>query len=216
MDRRRFFGLTGTSLAGFTAATLLGCRGQQVGEVMKDNKKDLVGNTAAGAETFKPLIEEAVGKLLARQSAGLQPASVPAPAPKRICFVGLKNKSSEELFDFKDQIVEIIDTRINTSQVFAQISREFFVAGLREAQLQPDDLFVPTKQRQFIKVMESQGSPIDYLLFASLTSGTTRSTNDNTQKDYLLTLELVNIQTGTPDKESASIRKGYRKSHGLR
>ncbi|AMV26396.1 hypothetical protein VT84_18505 [Gemmata sp. SH-PL17] len=216
MDRRRFFGLAGTSLAGFSASALLGCRGQQVGEVMKDNKKDLVGNTAAGAETYKPLIDEALGKLLARQGAGLQPVSAPVPTPKRICFVGLENKSSEEIGDFKEQIIETIDTRISTSQTFSQVSRKFTEAGLREARLRPDELFLPAKQRQFLAVMESAGAPFDYLLFATVTSGTTRSTSDNTQKDYMLTLELVNIQTGTPDKESASIRKGYRKSHGLR
>lgn len=213
MNRRRFIGLAGTSFAGI--ATLLGCRGQQVGEVMKDNKKDLVGNTAAGAETYKPLIDEALGKLLARQNAGLQPAAAPAPVAKRICFVGLENKSSEEIGDFKEQIIEIIDTRINTSGTFVQISRKFTEAGLREARLRSDELFLPAKQRQFLAVMESQGAPFEYLLFATVTSGTTRSA-DATQKDYLLTLELVNIQTGVPDKESASIRKGYRKSHGLR
>ena len=133
----------------------------------------------------------------------------------RICFVGLENKSSEELGDFKEQIIEIIDTRINTSQVFVQISRKYAEAGLREARLRPDELFVPANQRRFLAIMEAQGKPFDYLLFATVTSGTTRA-NDTTQKDYLLTLELVDIQTGTPDKESASIRKGYHKSHGLR
>lgn len=209
MDRRRFLGLVGSSFAGGTA--LVGCRAQQVGEVMKDGKKDTVGSHAAGAETYKPLIDEALGKLLARQGAGLQPASAPGPVRKRICFVGLENKSSEEIGDFKEQIIEIIDTRINESQVFEQISRRFTEAGLRETRLRSDDLFLPANQRKFLAVMESQGAPFDYLLFAKITSGTTRN-NDATQKDYLLTLELVNIQTGTPDKESASIRKGYRKS----
>ena len=50
------------------------------------------------------------------------------------------------------------------------------------------------------------------MLFATLTSGTTQSNNDQ-QRDYLLTLELVNIQTGSFDKESAKVRKGYHKSH---
>ena len=156
------------------------------------------------------MLLEALGKLLARQSAGVQPVSAPAPAPKRVCFVGLENKSSEELGDFKEQIVEVIDTRINNSGAFVQISRRFTEAGLRAARMRPDELFLPANQRNFLGIMESQGAPFDYLLFATVTSGTTRS-NDTTQKDYLLTLELVNIQTGTPDKESASLRKGYRK-----
>ena len=210
MDRRSFFAAGVGSVVG-----LAGCRQTQVGKVMREDQADLSGSHAAGAETYKPLIDDALGKLLARQNSGLQPVSVPPPAPKRICFVGLENKSSEDLGDFKDQIVEIIDTRINTSGVFQQISRRFTEAGLREARLRPDELFLPVNQRKFLIVMESQGQPFDYLLYATVTSGTTRD-NGNTQKDYLLTLELVNIQNGTPDKESASIRKGYHKKHTLK
>lgn len=206
MDRRRFLGLVGSS-----CAAAVGCRSKPVGEVLAPDKKDMVGSTAAGAETYKPLIDGALGKLLARQGGGLQPASAPGPAPKRICFVGLENKSSEELGDFKEQIIESIDTKINTSGAFAQVSRRFTEAGLREARMRPDELFIPANQRKFLAIMESQGQPFDYLLFATVTSGTTR-TSDATQKDYTLTLELVNIQTGTPDKESASLKKGYRRS----
>ena len=61
------------------------------------------------------------------------------------------------------------------------------------------------------KLSEQMGQPFDYLLFASITSGTTCN-NDKFQRDYLLTLETVNIQTGEPDKESATIRKAYTKS----
>jgi len=77
MDRRRFFGSVGSFVG---AATLLGCRGKQVGEVLKDDKKDLVGSHAAGAETYKPLIDESLGKLLDRQCATLQPAAAPTEA----------------------------------------------------------------------------------------------------------------------------------------
>jgi hypothetical protein len=60
-------------------------------------------------------------------------------------------------------------------------------------------------------VLEQQGQPFEYFLFATITSGTTRD-NSSYQRDYLLTLELTNIQTGQYDKESAKIRKGYHKS----
>ena len=43
--------------------------------------------------THDPLIDEAVGKLLARQSHCVQPAGANMPvAPKRICFVGVENR----------------------------------------------------------------------------------------------------------------------------
>jgi hypothetical protein len=171
----------------------------------------MVGSHAAGAETFKPLVEESVGKLLARQST-VVPAGGPMPPPcKRICFVGVENKSAEELCDFKDQLIEVIDNRIVESKVFEPISRRYVEAGLREARLRPDELFLPLNQRRFASILEQQGQPFDYLLFATLTSGTTRNNRDS-QRDYMLTLELVDIHTGHPDKESATIRKGYYKS----
>ena len=209
MDRRGFMGLMGVALAG-----AVGCRSNPSAEVISDNRKDMVGTTAAGAETYKPLIDESLGKLLSRHStaSGVQPAAAgPAPA-KRICFVGLENKSSEELGDFKEQIIQIIDTKINASGVFMQISSRYAAAGLQSARLRPDELFLPANQRKFLTIMESQGQPFDYLLFATVTSGTTQG-NGQRQKDYMLTLELVDIRTGSPDKESATLRKGYRDGH---
>lgn len=200
MNRRQFVGCVGL--------LIVGCRNKQYAQVLRDDQHDMVGSHGAGAETFKPLIDEAVGKLLSRQAPCIQQASTPNPSPKRICFVGVENKSSEEIGDFKEQIVEIIDNRIVESKVFQPISRRFVQAGLVAARLRPDELFLPTQQRQFLAVMEQQGQPFDYLLFASITSGTTKSNGDY-QRDYLLTLELVNLQTGAPDKESATIRKGY-------
>ena len=63
----------------------------------------------------------------------------------------------------------------------------------------------------FAGVLEKQGQPFDYLLYAKLTSGTTEK-NHSYQRDYLLTLEMVNVHTGKFDKESAKIRKGYHKT----
>jgi hypothetical protein len=168
------------------------------------------------SETFAA-IDEAVGKLLARQGCAppIQPAGAPLPGPKRICFVGLENKSAEELGDFKDQICQIIDTRIVESKAFQPISPRFVSVGLKALRLRPEELFLPDNQRKFLAVMEQQGQPFDYLLFATLTSGTTTSNKDY-QRDYLLTLEMVNIQTGEPDKEHATIRKGITRPASVR
>ena len=46
------------------------------------------------------------------------------------------------------------------------------------------------------------------MLYAKITSGTTRKRKD-TQRDYMLTLEMVNVKTGDYDKESATLRKAY-------
>ena len=84
----------------------------------------MVGSHTAGAETYLPLIDTAVGNLLDRHCQGVQPASFnqqqppQPPAAMRICFVGVENKSAEEIGDFKDQIYQQIDTRIVQSQVY--------------------------------------------------------------------------------------------------
>jgi hypothetical protein len=180
---------------------------------MRPGDREMVGSHGAGGETYKPLVEEAVANLLGRHASAIQQASMEGaePAPLRICFVGVENKSAEELGDFKEQIYQAVDSRIMESQVFATVSRRFVEAGLRQNHLRPDDLFIPEHNRAFADTLEQQGQPFDFLLFANLTSGTTRE-NQNFQRDYQLTLELVNLQTGETDKQSASLSKAYHQS----
>ena len=111
----------------------------------------MVGSHNAGTEVYKPLIDESVGKLLARHAQGVQPASYNpnGPQPLRICFVGVENKSIEEMGDFKEQIYQAIDTRITQSGTFQTVSRRFVDAGLQQARLRPDMLFIPQNMRNF-------------------------------------------------------------------
>jgi hypothetical protein len=214
MDRRRFLsGLGEFALFGW-AAQAVGCRNnKQTAHVLNETDRDMVGSHTAGAETWERLIPESVGKLLARQVTDIRTVSHDGmPCRKRICFVGLENKSIEELGDWGEQIYEKIDTTINESQTFEVINRRFVEAGLRECRLRPDDLFVPSKLRSFTMAMEKQDQAFDYLLYAKITSGTTRSNNKDYQRDYTLTLELVEMGSGHADKENAQIRKGYHKS----
>lgn len=196
------------------AISLVGCRGRQYGHIVQDQQSDLVGSHAAGAAVYNPLVDEAVAKLLGRQQEIILPASHPSELglqPKTVYFVGIENKSAEEMNDFRDQLTEQIDAKINHASSFQPLSRRFVDAALKESRLRPDHLFIPDNARLFSAVLERQGTPVDYLLFATLTSGTTVR-NASQQRDYLLTLELVNIHTGHMDKESATIRKGYHKT----
>ena len=59
--------------------------------------------------------------------------------------------------------------------------------------------------------MEQQGQPFDYLLYATITSGTTHE-NKDTQRDYLLTMEMIHVRTGEYDKQAAELSKGYHHS----
>lgn len=218
MQRRAFLGSLAAILGGSALQT--GCRGRQVAEVLQSDDVDMVGSHEAGAETWEPLIQEATCKLLARQQT-VSPVAHELPdgrmavdadfGKKRICFVGVENKSIEELGDFHEQIYEQIDSIVNESETFEVINRRFVEAGLRECRLRPDDLFLPDKRGAFVAVMQKNQQPFDYLLFAKITSGTTQNNKDY-QRDYVLTMELVDVDSGDYDKESAELRKGYHKS----
>jgi hypothetical protein len=219
MDRRQFLRRTCGSLPAVVALAA-GCRTARFARVIQPGEDTMIGSHQAGQETFCPLVNEAVSKLLARHADGgvrqaalpTSPEGEPLPPPvRRICFVGVENKSAEDIGDFKEQLYEIIDQRILESQVFQTVNRRFVDAGLRDARLRPDQLLVPEQMRAFAATMEQQGQPIDYLLYATITSGTTQENRDY-QRDYLLTLELVEVGTGAYDKQSAELSKGYHHS----
>ncbi len=191
-----------------------GCRSYQFGHIVREDQPDMVGSHTAGSEVYKPLIEESVAKLLgACQSPSASAAFGPdgMPLPRRVCFVGVENKSSEELGDFKEQIYELIDTQVNREGSFQAISRRMVDSALHETRLRPDSLLVPGNMQLFTAVLQRDGQPVDYLLYATLTSGTTER-NSSSQRDYLLTLEMVDTRSGAYTKEQATIRKGYHKS----
>src|SRR5262245_8658163 len=96
MTRRRLsLTLFATGLAALSW-TIAGCRNHQYARVIQPGEKEMIGSHKAGAETFRPLVEDATTKLLARNS---QPEAFPASynvetlplPPKRICFIGVEN-----------------------------------------------------------------------------------------------------------------------------
>ena len=208
MNRREFVARTSQGVVGLGLMGFWGCRHHTRAKVLRPDQPDMVGTTGAGAETYKPLVDTAVTNLLERHRSGIQVAGGPAPQPPRICFVAVENRSAEEMCDFKEQLYEHIDGQIGQSGVYHLTSKRFVDAALRDTSLRPDELFLPKNRRSFAQALEQQGEPVDYLLFAKLTSGTTRKGRDM-QRDYVLTLELVNVSTGEYDKESAKIRKKY-------
>ena len=194
----------------------IGCKGTQA-RVMHGGESDKVGSNRAGAEVYNPMVQASIEKLLAR--AAKEPIrqvayhSAPhAPAAKRkVCFISMENASIEELGDFKEHIKAAILEGISQSEQFEIVSDRAVTAGLRALSLRPDDLFMPENRRMFITVMGQGGTPVDYLLFARITSGTTENNRDM-QRDYKLTLELIDTQTFVPIIESTPMRKEYNNS----
>jgi Peptidoglycan-synthase activator LpoB len=210
MHRREWF----TNVSLIALASLAGCRGYQYAHVINPTAGNLVGSHEAGAEVFDPLVDEAVAKLLARQQIATEDCPIGPdgrPAKKTICFIGIDNKSVEDIGDFKDKLYNQIDSQILESHTFQPISRRMVDAALHETRMRPDSLMVPENLQLFTAVLQRGGAPVDYFLYATLTSGTTKR-NSSTQRDYELTLELTNIHTGEYDKTSSEVRKGYHKS----
>ena len=217
------------SLAAILVGCLLfaGCAGRQYGHLLAADDKNMVGSHAAGAATWNPLVDEAVAKLLGRcppavqavafesQADAISPpqpiGSALAGGPSTVCFIGVQNSGAEEMVDFKEQLYERIDGQINSVEAFRGVSRRMVDAALLETRLRPDSLFLPHNQQTFAAALGRQGIPVDYLLYAKITTGTT-DRNKSSQRDYMLTLEMVNVHTGEYLKESATIRKGYSKS----
>jgi hypothetical protein len=209
--RRRDW-LSGLSLV--TIAGLAGCRGYQYGHLLKPDAANMVGSHEAGAEVFDPLVEEAVAKLLSRQNIVSEDCPIGPnghPMKKAVCFIGIENKSAEDIGDFKDKLYNQIDSQILDSSCFKSMSKRMVDAALHETRMRPDALMLPDNMRLFTAVLQRNEAPVDYLLYATLTSGTTKR-NSSTQRDYELTLELTNVHTGESDKLSSEVRKGYHKT----
>ncbi len=196
MNRIHLYAALGCAVLAF------GCRTPE-GRIMGDEEEGYVGNRAAGSSTYDRLIEGAVAKILDRTA-----AAHAGTGDLRVAFLGVENKSREALGDFHDQIYQFIDTSINTSERFRTISSRFVEAALRETRIKSDQLFIPQHRRAFAQTLEASGHPVEALLFATLTSGTTRGEGVR-QVDYALTMELVDIQTGDNQKESVRLRKAY-------
>jgi len=209
----KLFSITAIAALLLCGAVFIGCKGTQA-RVMHRGEADMVGSNRAGAEVYNPMVHNAIGKLLAR--AAMEPIQQVAyqggqNAKRKVCFISLENASVEELGDFKEHIKSAILEGISQSDQFEIVSDRAVTAGLRALSLRADDLFMPENRRMFVSVMGQGGTPVNYLLFARITSGTTESNRDM-QRDYKLTLELICTQTFVPIIESTPMRKEYNNS----
>lgn len=196
------------------AVGAVGCRSHQSGKVLQPGDKEMVGSHKAGQEVYRPLVDQTVAALLGHFESNPQMQLASAggemmPPPRAsICFVGVENKTAEEMGDFKEMLYEMIYSKLLESPQFKPISRRYVQAGLDELRLPPQQLFVPANMQSFVHVMQQSGHPFEYLMFAKLTSGTTQD-NKNYQRDYQLTLEMIDIRTGEQHKQSTPISKAY-------
>ncbi len=191
-------------IAALSVLCLLAACHTPKGRIMESGEQDVVGARRAGAATYDRLIQGAVQKLLALHQKSL----TSRVGRLRIAFLGVESQGVEELGDWRAQIFQLIDTSVNRSNVYRTVSSRFVKEALREARVTRDQLFLPKYRRAFLQALEAQNMPVDCLLFATITTGSTRG-EGLAQRNYMLTLEMVDVKTGWNDKVSQRIRKAY-------
>ncbi len=193
-----------TVVTAVALAFVWGCGPQ--GRIKGEDEGSLVGARSAGAGTYNDLVSQSVEKLMARLSA---PSA--AEGKKLVCFVDIENRSAEELAENREALYEQIDTIIVESGTYASISRRYVEAALRKTGLRSEEIFLADGRSKFMSVLGESGLTPDYLLWGKIT---TLSTSGSTvrEREYLLTMELVNAKTGlTEAKTTSKVRKEYKK-----
>ena len=187
------------------ACLVFGCNGSPKGRVKSGDEGDLVGDRTAGAETYNALIEEATRKLLDAEA-----ARFPEGGVRKICFVGIENRGAEELGDIRESTNQIIETVIFQAKRYRMIAQSYVTHVLQVTGMHAGDLHLDAGREKFLGVLRKEGQDPDYLLWAIYTTLSTSGDKER-QRDYLLTLELVDAASGElVQKETARVRKAYR------
>ncbi|NUQ35971.1 MAG: hypothetical protein HUU29_13650 [Planctomycetaceae bacterium] len=184
--------------------TLVACKSHE-GWIMSEDEGDLPGSRKAGIETFDRLVAGVTRDFLSSDAIKAE-----VKDNKRcVAFVGIQNMSAEELGDNRESMYELIDTVIVGSRMFTSVSKDYVDAALSETGLRVEDLFLQKGHTEFLSVLRAKGAVPDYLLFGKLTSASSQG-EDERQRNYMLTLQLVNAETGIViDKKTERVRKGY-------
>ena len=205
MDRCRsfFFGIVSLALV-LTVAFGAAGGGGKSGRSVAADEPERVGSRRSGAAVWRANMAKAMEQLLAQYGNEER-----AQGKRRVAFVGVENKTRDEIRDIRDALNQAAITEISESKAFTLISQRFVEAALREIGRPPADLFLAQPREDFKSVLGKQGMTPDFLLFANLTSMTT-SAEDIKQVYYQMSLEMVDANTGEVDaSKTAEIRKEY-------
>jgi hypothetical protein len=176
------------------------------GRIMDDGEQDLVGALTAGVAQYNILIRESTTKLLnsVREKIGSERRHV-------IAFVGVDNRSSEELGDLREAIYTITNQVIQDSGFFTILSRDAVETVMRRSNLRPEDLVTQNGREAFLRELRPMGMEPSYLMTCKVTSASTAGASGRRQRDYLLTLGLTDVNTLVEFSESSRVRTEYRR-----
>jgi hypothetical protein len=189
------------------AIYLLAACGQPKGRVKEGDEGDLVGSRTAGAETYNRLIADATRKLL--ESAANKQSGRGNDILK-IAFVGIENRGSEELGDIREATNQEIETVIFQAKRYDMIAQRYVSHALKTLGMQAEDIFLKNGREDFVGVLRQEGQTPDFLMWAVYSTQSTSGEKER-QRDYLLTLELIDAASGRiVEREMAKVRKAYR------
>ncbi|MCC7011894.1 MAG: hypothetical protein IT454_04955 [Planctomycetes bacterium] len=205
---------TNLLFASLAAAAAL-CSSCATGRVMSNDEPSMVGATNAGSEVYDAAVRSVLQKVLDEHT---QKFLHNAAGKWNVAFIGVENKSAEELGDFEEAIYSNIQDVLSNSELYTPIDRRYVTAALNANRLTPDQLFLEVPRQQFRSVIGKNGKTPDILLFAKTTSQTTRGSKDilgrqESERTYQLQLDFVSAETGEQltTKKSEPIRKQYTK-----
>jgi hypothetical protein len=198
--------MTKTILVAMAAALLAaGCAGPSA-RVKSGDEGDLVDVRKGGTETYKELIRKGVSELLAEHRLTLGNSAEKV----MIAFVGVENRSSEELGEFRASMNNEITTALVNSRLYSMLSMRAVDAAKRESNIRSvDDLTVARPREAFLGVLNKDGQAPQYLLFGEVTSMTS-SGNNARERTYQLTLQMMDSSNGViQTQKMVEMRKEY-------
>lgn len=185
--------------------SLVSCASEEAW-LKSESDRDVIDSKRGGIQTYDTAVADAVGQLLEEHSGRIQASEL------WVAFVGIENKSSEELGEFREAVYENIDTALVNSENYRNVSRRYIETALREiGNPRIEDMFLPRVRASFVEAMGELGAVPDFLMFAKVT---TKTSQDKKLKErvYQLTLEMVDAQSGeTVAKKTGDASKQYRK-----
>lgn len=198
--------MTKTILVAMAAAFLAaGCAGPSA-RVKSGDEGDLVDVRKGGTETYKELIRKGVSELLSEHRITLGNSAEKV----MVAFVGVENRSSEELGEFRASMNNEITTALVNSRLYSMLSMRAVDAAKRESNIRSvDDLTVARPREAFLSVLNKDGQAPQYLLFGEVTSMTS-SGNNARERTYQLTLQMMDSSNGViQTQKMVEMRKEY-------
>jgi hypothetical protein len=185
------------------------------GRVMSADEASMVGAEGAGSEVYNSTVRSVLQKCMDEHS---QKFLHNADGKWAVALVDIDNKGAEEMGDFKEAVrSNLADVLIN-SEMYTWIDEEYVNAALNETRVMPTQLFLEEPRQKFLSVVGKRGKLPSVLLFARVTTQTTKGSKDilgrrESERTYQLELRFVDAQTGetVTSKKSDPVRKAYAK-----